>query len=372
MEASTLAEQRQNRLMQALKHEKPDRTPLMLNGSVAFMRYAGSEKTVADFVNDPLSCAKEFLPAVSKMENLDIADGWSMAMGDSGGAMWFSKMKLPGRELGVNDLWQLDEHAFMTRDDYDLIFENGWNWYINYVNTEVLGLNPPDMGAMMGLALEASKLNEQYGYPEWGAGVMAQSPLDKICVGRGTVNFFRDIREIPDKLKAVLEVIMEGEMENLKMMLEHAKPGGVGMVAPAIRCTCDYVSEKVFEEFVWPTMYPQADLMLEHGLYVSFHNDSNWTDFLHFWTHYPAKRCIYDSDGQTDFQKIIDILGDRMCLTGNVPPGLLSLGTPDDVYNYCRAQIEQAGDAYILSGSCTLPPNTKPENLDAMNAAVAG
>jgi uroporphyrinogen decarboxylase len=55
-----------------------------------------------------------------------------------------------------------------------------------------------------------------------------------------------------------------------------------------------------------------------------------------------------------------------------VSPSLLALGTPDEVYKFCRKQIEDMGDAYILSGACSLPPNTKPENLDAMNAAVEG
>jgi len=372
MDATALAEQRLDRVMKAVRHEKPDRTPLTLNGSIAFMRYAGSERTIADFCEDPVAAAKEAVPIVAeKLPNIDMVDGFGMYP-KTMGLYWFCDIKIPGRELGVNDLWQLDEKAFMTRDDYDLILNKGWDWYQNDVITNKLHVDPADLEYGGKVGMEVGALMTEYGYPNWGAGAMYGSVLDKITSGRGSVGFFRDIREIPDKLHAVIDAMMDVELSNLKEMLKNAKPGLVGMVTPAIRCTCDYVSEAVFEEFVWPTMYKPADLMIDAGLYVFFHNDSNWDDFLHFYTHFPKKTCIYDSDGQTDIYKIKEILGDSMCLTGNVSPSLLSLGNPDEVYAFCRNQIEEMGDAYILSGSCSLPPNTKPENLDAMNAAVAG
>ncbi|MDR0458947.1 MAG: hypothetical protein LBG68_00580 [Coriobacteriales bacterium] len=372
MDAKALAEQRLDRLMKAVRHEKPDRTPLSLNGSIAFMKYAGSQKTVADFCNDPVAAAREAYPIIAeRLPNIDMADGFGMYPPTMGLA-WWCDILIPGRELGVNDLWQLDEKYFMTRDDYDVILDKGWDWYTNDVIFNRLGITPELLEKAGQIGMEVGQITADYGYPNWGAGTMNQSVIDKLTSGRGTVGFFRDIREIPDKLKAVIEVMLETELGHMKEGLKNAKPGTVGMCAPAIRCTCDYVSEAVFEEFIWPTMYKPADLMLEAGLYVFFHNDSNWNDFLHFYTHFPKKRCIYDSDGQTDIYKIKELLGDSMCITGNVSPSMLSLGTPDEVYAFCRQQIEDMGDAYILSGSCSLPPNTKPENLDAMNAAVAG
>jgi uroporphyrinogen-III decarboxylase len=166
--------------------------------------------------------------------------------------------------------------------------------------------------------------------------------------------------------------MLEEALANLREALKTATPCTIGVVAPAIRCTCDYVSEKVFEEFVWLTMYKPACLMIEASLYPFFRNDSNWDDFLHFYAHFPKKTCIYDSDGQIDIHQIKEVLGDSMCLTSNASGSLLSLGTPDEVDAFCRRQIEDVGDAYILSSSYSLPPNIKPDNLDAMNAAVAG
>lgn len=371
MDARALAEQRLDRLMKAVRHERPDRTPFMANGSVAYMRYVGSTKTIADYVRDPIAAVQEIVPGLAKLTNLDLPDGIGMWPGTMGLA-WFCKVKLPGVELGVNDLWQLDEKAFMTREDYDLILSKGWSWYSDDVIFNRLGITVEQLAFAGQVGAETARLTAEAGYPNWGSGIMYQSVIDKLTSGRGTVNFFRDVREIPDKLKAVIEAMLEDEMAKLRESLKSATPGTIAVVTPAIRCTCDYVSEAVFEEFVWPTMYKPADLMIEAGLHPFFHNDSNWDDFLHFYTHFPKKTCIYDSDGMTDIHKVKDILGDSMCLTGNVSGSLLSLGTPDEVYAFCRQQIEEMGDAYILASSCTLPPNTKPENLDAMNAAVAG
>ncbi len=39
----------------------------------------------------------------------------------------------------------------------------------------------------------------------------------------------------------------------------------------------------------------------------------------------------------TDIRKAKEVLGDHMCIMGDVPPALLSSGTPEQVYEHCRA-----------------------------------
>jgi len=371
MEINKLAGQRLERIMKALRHEKPDRTPLILNGSIAFLKYVDPASKIADFVRDPIGCMRKTIAGLGPLENLDAISGagiWPV----TAGSMWLSKTKVPGRELDDDALWQIDEKAFMTREDYDIIIDKGWKWFHDDVVFNRLGYSKEEFEFSKTVGEEISRLLSEAGYANYSSGHMAHSVINNLTAGRGSVNFFRDIRQIPDKLQAVIDVLLEEELARLAESLKTAKKGTVGVVTPAIRCTCDYVSEAIFEKYIWETMYKGADLMLDAGLYVFFHNDSNWNDFLHFYKRFPPKTCIYDSDGQTDIYLIKEVLGDRMCLTGNVSPALLSLGTPEQVYDFCRKQISDMGDAYILSGSCTLPPDTKPENIDAMNAAVAG
>ena len=65
--------------------------------------------------------------------------------------------------------------------------------------------------------------------------------------------------------------------------------------------------------------------------------------------------------------KAKDILGDTVCLKGNVPLSLLVAGTPDDVKICCKKLIDVvgAGGGFIMDSS-TVIDDAKPENVKAM------
>ena len=57
-----------------------------------------------------------------------------------------------------------------------------------------------------------------------------------------------------------------------------------------------------------------------------------------------------------------------MTIHGDVPAPLLTLGTPEDVFAYCKKLIEVVGEGggFILSSGCSTPYNSKIENVAAM------
>ncbi len=62
-----------------------------------------------------------------------------------------------------------------------------------------------------------------------------------------------------------------------------------------------------------------------------------------------------------------------MCLMGDVPPAMLTLGTVDDVKAYCDRLLTEVGpDGFIMAMGCALPPNAKFENVKAMIDSVQG
>ena len=74
-----------------------------------------------------------------------------------------------------------------------------------------------------------------------------------------------------------------------------------------------------------------------------------------------------------DKKKAKEIIGDIMCFWGNVPPGLLIAGTPQAVKDYVRELIDIFGDngGLIVDGAVDgIPPESKPENVEAMVEAV--
>jgi uroporphyrinogen-III decarboxylase len=62
------------------------------------------------------------------------------------------------------------------------------------------------------------------------------------------------------------------------------------------------------------------------------------------------------------------ILGDTVCIRGNVPASMLITGTPDEVREYCKKlfDVVGAGGGFILDGSVGIPDEAKDENVLAM------
>jgi uroporphyrinogen-III decarboxylase len=67
-------------------------------------------------------------------------------------------------------------------------------------------------------------------------------------------------------------------------------------------------------------------------------------------------------------RKAKDILGDRICIFGNVPSSMLVYGSVEEVDEYCRRLIEDcaAGGGFILGSECEVPWDSKPENVRAV------
>jgi uroporphyrinogen-III decarboxylase len=74
---------------------------------------------------------------------------------------------------------------------------------------------------------------------------------------------------------------------------------------------------------------------------------------------------------RTDMARAKEVLGDTICLLGNVPSAMLHLGTPQDVRAYAEQLIDTAGKGggFILSNGAFFD-HAKPENVKAMVEAA--
>ncbi len=70
----------------------------------------------------------------------------------------------------------------------------------------------------------------------------------------------------------------------------------------------------------------------------------------------------------TDIFKAKEILDGHMCISGDVPASLLTLGTPDDVRVYCQRLIDEVGKGggFFLSTGCECPIDATFENVKTM------
>jgi len=131
---------------------------------------------------------------------------------------------------------------------------------------------------------------------------------------------------------------------------------------------------KIFERFVFPYLKKMVNAFTAQGLYVNLHCDTNWILNLPYFKEFPRAKCTLELDSTTDIFKAKEILKGYICLKGDVPASLLSLGRPEEVAVYCRKLIDIVGrdGGFILSTGCTCPVDAKLENVKAMIETAKG
>jgi uroporphyrinogen-III decarboxylase len=133
------------------------------------------------------------------------------------------------------------------------------------------------------------------------------------------------------------------------------------------------LSPAMWNRFVWPYLCELVNEVVEAGLIALLHLDSDWTRELERFKELPRGKCVMALDGETDIFKAKEILGDHMCIMGDVPASMLFLKSPDDIYRYCSRLIRELGPrGFILQSGCDIPANAKLENVQAMVAAAVG
>ena len=118
---------------------------------------------------------------------------------------------------------------------------------------------------------------------------------------------------------------------------------------------------------MWPYFKRLVNEVADRGLIPILHMDADWTRDLEYFKELPGGRCILATDGATDLFKAREILGGHMCLMGDVPATMLTLGSPDEVYAYSTKLIRELGpEGFILQSGCDIPYDAKLENVQAM------
>jgi len=111
--------------------------------------------------------------------------------------------------------------------------------------------------------------------------------------------------------------------------------------------------------------------MVKRGFKVDCHWDNDLTPHLDtlkdITKGLPKGRVMLDLE-KTNMAKAKEVLGDKVCLYGNVPSSVLVHGTVKDVEKCCRKLIEDCaeGGGFILATECETPWNAKPENVKAI------
>lgn len=276
---------------------------------------------------------------------------------------------IPGRHLPEDALYQIDERVLFPREDYDKIAALGWNAYWEENYEAMSGKSWGNLVAMQEFSnrccVEDKRLCEEQG-AFVRLGVAVDSVLMAFSLCRTLVEFTRDLYEVPDKVEAAMRASCDDLIANAIQVCKNN--GGQSAFIVLERGSGFYYPLEIFERFEWPFLQRYVDAFHSEGILPWMHFDTDWGINLPYLKKLPPRSCVCDLDGMTDIFQAKEILRGHMCISGDVPAALLTLGNPEEVADYCRRLIDEVGEGggFMLTTGCECPVNVKPENLRAM------
>ncbi len=361
---------RQERFEAVVALDKPDRVPVMPLMTAFAIRSQGL--TQGEGWRDPDKGARAMLDTFNALGGFDKLYKPNLYWPMIGGRFCSTPVRvlLPGRQLPEDALNQIDERELFSREDYDKIAALGWNgfWDEHYA---IMSQGRP----MERLVFSQNQLLDRYVrevescrrndiHPLFGAYV--DSVVMAFSMARTLTQFTMDLFEVPQKVKAAMDAVCDDLIQNALDVVALTKIPLVFIVLE--RGSGFYYRPEIFEQFEWPYLQRYVDAFISEGITPWFHFDTDWSLNLPYLKQLPKAKCVCDLDSTTDIFKAKELLGGHMCISGDVPAALLTLGTPDDVGDYCRRLIDKVGKGggFFLTTGCECPVDAKFENVKMM------
>jgi uroporphyrinogen-III decarboxylase len=126
------------------------------------------------------------------------------------------------------------------------------------------------------------------------------------------------------------------------------------------------MSPEQFKTFYWPGLRKLMLGLINEGLRPCPLFEGDYTSRLEIIADVPKGKACYAFE-RTNIFKAKEVLGDHVCIRGNMPSSLLCAGTPDEVKDHCKRLIDVVGKGggYIMDAGASLD-DAKPENVHAM------
>lgn len=360
---------RQERFETVVALEMPDRFPVMPLMTAFAVRCQGL--TQGEAWRDPDKGFKAMLDTFNDLGGFDKLYKPNLLWPMSGGRFCGAPVRvlIPGKQLPEDALNQIDERELFSRDDYDKLAALGWNafWDEHYV--EMSGSSMERLASNQNRLLEryikeVKTYHSQDIYPLFGAYV--DSLVMAFSLSRTLTQFTMDLYDVPEKVKAAMDATCDDLIQNALDVIALTKIPLVFIVLE--RGSGFYYRLALFEEFEWPYLQRYVDAFLSEGVTPWFHFDTDWGLNLPYLKELPKGKCVCDLDSMTDIFKAKEILDGHMCISGDVPPSLLTLGTTEEVREYCQRLIDEVGrgGGFFLTTGCECPVDAKFENVKTM------
>jgi len=403
-DAAELYRQREKRVQDAIALRVPDRVPVLVLFAFFPARYCGM--TIQELMYDPEKLFQaQWKTMVDFEPDMDNNPFGLRYLGPILETLDFKPLKWPGHGLASDHTYQYVEGEYLKVEEYDHFLLDPTDFMIRIFWPRIFGALqglqqlPPlhniisyYLGISMGfrafahpevkealetlvkageksleIATYSSRFTQQAreaGFPmQYGA--VTQAPFDTLSdFFRGMKGTMLDLYRRPQKVIQACEKLLPFMLE---MAVNGTRASGNPRVFIPIHWGLDsFMSPKQFEKFFWPTLRELMVALIDKGLNPCPLWEGNCTARLEIIKDIPAGKACYAFEA-TDMVKAKEILGDTVCLRGNVPLSIMATGTPDQIRAYCKKLIDTVarGGGYIMDTSTGLD-DAKPENVKAL------
>lgn len=178
-------------------------------------------------------------------------------------------------------------------------------------------------------------------------------------------------KEEPNRVKAEAKRAVEEHIEFAEKLSKHkGLVDGFAMCSDYCFNTNPFFSPSMFSEFVTPYLFEIIKTYRELGFYTIKHTDGNIMPILdQIIECKPHALHSIDPQAGVDLAEVKKLIGDKVCLIGNVNCGLLQTGTDEDVITDVRRSLRDGMPSYgyIFSTSNCVYTGMPLERYELMN-----
>jgi uroporphyrinogen-III decarboxylase len=202
------------------------------------------------------------------------------------------------------------------------------------------------------------------GFPQMLGG-FTKAPFDTVGdTLRGTKGIMMDMYRQPAKLLKAMEALTP---LMIKMGVGAAQVTGKPIIFMPLHKGADgFLSDEQFKKFYWPTLKEVMMGLIDAGCVPFPAAEGGYNSRLSVIKDLPRGKTAWMFDN-TDMVKAKKIVGDTLCILGNMPSSMLSLGTPQEVSDYAKKLIDAVGKGGgFIMGNGSFFDQAKAENIKAM------
>ncbi|MDP6042651.1 MAG: uroporphyrinogen decarboxylase family protein [Candidatus Latescibacteria bacterium] len=160
--------------------------------------------------------------------------------------------------------------------------------------------------------------------------------------------------EEPEAVKKEASLRVDNALAKAERLAKHGGLDGFALCADYCFNTGPFLSPQWFDEFITPYLHRLIRGYRDMGFYVIKHTDGNIMPILDQLVEAnPHALHSLDPQGDIDMAEVKRLVGNRVCLIGNVNCGLLDSGTDEECIASARYALKHGmpGGGYIFSTS---------------------